>query len=163
MISFLASVANGVRAMSKDIPGLVQTSSNLGIIRTEGTKTVITFSLRSSVGAQKLALHNEIENLAKSYNANVISSGEYPAWEYKKNSRLQELCKSVYCEQYGAEPEIVAIHAGLECGIFCSKLKNLDCISFGPNLLDIHTAKERMDIASVGRVYQFLLNLLMQI
>lgn len=163
VIPFLARVTNGIRAMSKDISGLVQTSSNLGIIRTKGTKIVITFSLRSSVGAQKLALHNEIEELAKSYNANVSLSGDYPAWEYKKNSRLQALCKSVYREQYGTEPEIVAIHAGLECGIFCSKLKELDCISFGPNLLDIHTSKERMEIASVGRVYQFLLNLLMQI
>ncbi|MGN1202430.1 MAG: aminoacyl-histidine dipeptidase, partial [Eubacterium sp.] len=89
--------------------------------------------------------------------------GDYPAWEYKKNSRLQELCRNVYRKQYGTEPKIVAIHAGLECGIFCSKLKGLDCISFGPNLLDIHTAKERMEIASVRRVYQFLLNLLMQI
>lgn len=163
VIPFLAKVTNGVRAMSKDIPGLVQTSSNLGIIRTEDTKTVITFSLRSSVDAQKQALHSEIENLAKSCNAKLYAFGDYPAWEYKKNSRLQVLCKSVYYRQYGKEPEIVAIHAGLECGIFCSKLKGLDCISFGPNLLDIHTSKERMEIASVGRIYQFLIHLLMQI
>lgn len=163
VIPFLARVTNGVRAVSKDIPGLVQTSSNLGIIRTESTKIMITFSLRSSVNAQRLALHNEIESLAKNYNASVSSFGDYPAWEYKKNSRLQALCKSVYHKQYGKEPKIVAIHAGLECGIFCSKLKNLDCISFGPNLLDIHTSKERMEIDSVGRVYHFLLNLLTQI
>lgn len=163
VIPFLARVTNGVRAMRKDIPGLVQTSSNLGIIRTEGTKILITFSLRSSVDAQKHALHNEIEDLAKSYNANISSFGDYPAWEYKKNSRLQALCKSVYYRQYGTKPEIVAIHAGLECGIFCSKLKDLDCISFGPNLLDIHTSKERMEIDSVGRVYQFLIHLLMEI
>lgn len=163
VIPFLAKVTNGVRAMSKDIPGLVQTSSNLGIIRTEDTKTVITFSLRSSVDAQKQALYSEIESLAKSCNARLYAFGDYPAWEYKKDSRLQVLCKSVYYRQYGKEPEIVAIHAGLECGIFCSKLKGLDCISFGPNLLDIHTSKERMEIASVGRVYQFLIHLLMQI
>lgn len=163
VIPFLARVTNGVRAMSKDISGLVQTSSNLGIIRTEDTKIVITFSLRSSVDAQKHALHNEIENLAKNCNAKLYAFGDYPAWEYKKNSRLQELCESVYYRQYGTEPEIVAIHAGLECGIFCSKLKGLDCISFGPNLLDIHTSKERMEIASVGRVYQFLIHLLMKI
>lgn len=163
VIPFLARVNNGVRAMSKDISGLVQTSSNLGIIRTEDTKIVITFSLRSSVDAQKHALHNEIENLAKNCNAKLYAFGDYPAWEYKKNSRLQELCESVYYRQYGTEPEIVAIHAGLECGIFCSKLKGLDCISFGPNLLDIHTSKERMEIASVGRVYQFLIHLLMKI
>lgn len=162
-IPFLAGVTNGIKTMSTDIKGLVQTSSNLGIIRTEDAKVVITFSLRSSVGAEKLALHNEIESLAKSHNARVSAFGDYPAWEYKKNSRLQELCKEVYRKQYGKDPEIVAIHAGLECGIFCSKIENLDCISFGPNLLDIHTAKERMEIAGVERVYQFLINLLMRL
>lgn len=160
LIPFLSSVTNGVRAMSKDIPELVQTSSNLGIIRTEDDKIVMTFSLRSSVEKEKSALHNEIEALAKQYNAKVDSFGAYPAWEYKKNSKLQEICKSVYRNQYGTEPEIVAIHAGLECGIFCSKIKDLDYISFGPNLLDIHTAKEKMEIASVMRVYHFLLTLL---
>lgn len=163
VIPFLSRVTNGIKTMSNDISGLVQTSSNLGIIRTENTKIVITFSLRSSVDEEKLALHNEIEKLAKSYNARLNAFGDYPAWEYKKNSRLQGLCKSVYFEQYGTEPEIVAIHAGLECGIFCSKIDGLDCISFGPNLLDIHTSKERMEIVSVKRVYQFLVNLLMQI
>lgn len=163
LIPFLSSVTNGVRTMSKDIPGLVQTSSNLGIIRTEDDKIVMTFSLRSSVEKEKSALHNEIEALAKMYNAKVGSFGAYPAWEYKKNSKLQELCREIYREQYGAEPKIVAIHAGLECGIFCSKIKDLDCISFGPNLLDIHTTKEKMEIASVVRVYHFLLNLLMQL
>lgn len=163
VIPFLASVTNGVRAKSPDIPELVQTSSNLGIIRTEGKKIVMTFSLRSSVGAEKVALHNEIEELAKKHHATVRAFGEYPAWEYKKDSRLQALCKRVYDEQYGTQPKIVAIHAGLECGIFCSKLKGLDCISFGPNLLDIHTAKERMEIASVQRVYDFLLHLLQKL
>lgn len=160
LIPFLSNVTNSVRTMSKDIPGLVQTSSNLGIIRTEDDKIVMTFSLRSSVEKERSALHNEIEALAKQYNAKVTSFGAYPAWEYKKNSKLQELCREIYREQYVAEPEIVAIHAGLECGIFCSKIKDLDCISFGPNLLDIHTAKEKMEIASVMRVYHFLLTLL---
>lgn len=160
VIPFLSSVTNGVRAMSRDIPGLVQTSSNLGIIRTEDDKIVMTFSLRSNIDDEKAVLHNEIEDLAKSHNATVNSFGNYPAWEFKKGSRLQELCREVYREQYGVKPEIVSIHAGLECGIFSSKIKGLDCISFGPNLLDIHTSKEKMEIAGVVRVYQFLLTLL---
>lgn len=160
IIPFISVVTNGVRAMSKDIDGLVQTSSNLGIIRTENDKVVTTFSLRSSVAKEKKALHTEIENLALNCGATVSSFGEYPAWEYKKDSKLQELCKKVYREQYNEDAKIVAIHAGLECGIFKSRIPNLDCVSFGPNLKDIHTSSEQMEIKSVERVYNFVLALI---
>lgn len=160
VIPFISNVTNGIKAMSKEIDGLVQTSSNLGIIRTENDKVVITFSLRSSVAEEKKALYNEIESLAKQCGAVVSSFGAYPAWEYKKDSKLQELCKKVYEEQCGEKAKIVAIHAGLECGIFTSRIPNLDCISFGPNLLDIHTSNERMEIKSVERVYNFVLTFL---
>lgn len=160
VFQFISAVTNGVRAMSKDIENLVQTSSNLGIIRTESDKVLITFSLRSSVAKEKKDLHAEIEKLAQKCGAMVSSFGEYPAWEFKKNSKLQELCQSVYKEQYNEDAKIVAIHAGLECGIFTSRIPNLDCISFGPNLKDIHTSKERMEIKSVERVYKFVLTLI---
>lgn len=160
VIQFISTVTNGVRSMSNDIDGLVQTSSNLGVITTENDNVVITFSLRSSVAEEKKALHTEIEDLAGQCGAAISSFGAYPAWEYKKDSKLQQLCKKVYAEQYGKKAKIVAIHAGLECGIFTSRIPNLDCISFGPNLLDIHTSKERMEIKSVERVYNFVLTLL---
>lgn len=163
VIPFISQVTNGVKAMSRDIEGLVETSSNLGVIKTENNTVTMTFSLRSSVGSEKEKLHIEIEKLAKSLEAEVTSFGEYPAWEYKKNSKLQNLCKEIYKEQYGENPKIVAIHAGLECGIFTSRIKDLDCISFGPNILDIHTSNERLEIKSVERVYKFLQELLLKL
>lgn len=163
VIPFISSVTNGVKAMSKDIKALVQTSSNLGIIRTEKEKVVITFSLRSSVSKEKKALHTEIETLALKCGASVSSFGDYPAWEYKKDSKLQVLCQKVYKEQYYEDAKIVAIHAGLECGIFTSRMPNLDCISFGPNLIDIHTSNERIEIHSVERTYKFLLTLISEL
>ena len=86
--------------------------------------------------------------------------GEYPAWEYRKDSGLRDTMVRVYRELFSAEPEVVAIHAGLECGILSDKLKGLDCVSLGPNMLDIHTSRERLEIASVERTWQYLLEVL---
>ena len=87
-------------------------------------------------------------------------SGDYPAWEYRKDSPLRDLMTEVFCEQYGIPPEIEAIHAGVECGILAGKLPGLDAVSIGPDLPEIHTPRERMDIASVERVWRFLLEVL---
>lgn len=160
VIPVLSTVTNGIRTMSKEIEGLVQTSSNLGVVRTEEDNITMNFSLRSSVEAEKRDMHEEIEALVKSYGGTTESAAEYPAWEYKKDSRLRDTCVKIYTKQYGQEPEIVAIHAGLECGIFSGKMKGLDCISYGPNLTDVHTPGEKMEIASVKRVFEFTKELL---
>ena len=81
-------------------------------------------------------------------------------WEFKQDSDLQEICKQVYVEQLGYEPEIAAIHAGLECGMFADKMPGLDCVSIGPELIDIHTTEERLSISSVGEIYECLLKIL---
>lgn len=159
----LSSAPNGVLAMSEDIEGLVKTSSNAGVIRTENGKVIVTFSVRSSSAADKREVIETLTSKAEKRGASVSVTGEYPAWEYKKSSALRDTCVKVYRELYGAEPEISAIHAGLECGIFCGKKPELDCISFGPDILDIHTPGERLDIASTGRVYRFLIELLGQL
>ena len=86
--------------------------------------------------------------------------GDYPAWVYARESALRDRCVAVYEAQYGAKPQIVAIHAGLECGILSGKIDGLDCISFGPNLLHVHTPNERADIASVARVWEYLKTIL---
>ncbi|MBQ3425946.1 MAG: beta-Ala-His dipeptidase [Clostridia bacterium] len=156
----LSSAPNGTLAMSEDIEGLVKTSSNAGIIRTENGKVSVIFSVRSSSAIDKHEVIDTLTRKAKKYGASVSVTGEYPAWEYKKSSALRDTCVKVYRELYGAEPKISAIHAGLECGIFCGKKPELDCISFGPNILDIHTTGERLDIASTERVYRFLVKLL---
>ena len=94
---------------------------------------------------------------------NFEKKSEYPAWEYRADSPLRELCIKVYKEQYGEEPKIEAIHAGLECGILADKNKNLDMVSIGPDIYDIHTPKERLVISSTQRVYQFVLGILKEI
>ena len=83
-------------------------------------------------------------------------SGEYPAWEYRRESHLRDVMCRVYEMQYGEPMKVEAIHAGLECGLFCGKIPGLDAVSFGPNLYDIHTTKERMSVSSVWRVYEYL-------
>lgn len=163
IIDIISSVTNGIKSMSKDIEGLVQTSSNLGIIRTDENAITVDFSLRSCAEKEKSDLHNEIEKLIIINGGTVKSRGKYPAWEFNKNSELKNICIDAYEKQYGEKPKIVAIHAGLECGIFCSKSENLDCISYGPNILDIHTTKEKLEIESVKRVFEFTKNVLKMI
>ena len=86
--------------------------------------------------------------------------GEYPAWEYKTDSRLRDVMVKIYTEMYGREPKVLAIHAGLECGLLGEKLPCLDCVSIGPQMYDIHTSRERLDIASTERTWKFLLEVL---
>ncbi|MGN1115271.1 MAG: aminoacyl-histidine dipeptidase [Candidatus Ornithomonoglobus sp.] len=156
----LAAAPNGVREMSADIDGLVKTSSNLGVISSDSEKVTITFSVRSSDEKKKEALIKDITSLITECGGTYELDGLYPAWEYKEESRLRDACIDAYRELYGKEPIITAIHAGLECGIFCGRKPELDCISFGPDIHDIHTPKEKLDIKSTERVYKFLLNLL---
>ena len=87
-------------------------------------------------------------------------AGAYPAWEYKKESRLRDVMVPVYTEMFGKEPKVEAIHAGLECGLFSEKLPGLDCVSIGPQMHDIHTSRERLEIASTERTWKFLLEVL---
>lgn len=155
-VKFLSTVTDGIRTMSSDIDGLVETSSNLGIVRTEKDRVQAVISVRSSVAAKKASLIKEISELAEKCGASVDVEGEYPAWEFNKNSIIQRIADEVYREQTGSDAEFTAIHAGLECGIFCDKLDGLDCISFGPDIHDIHTPQEKLDIESTARVFEFL-------
>ena len=159
-VCMLTCLPNGIQAMSMDIPGLVQTSLNLGILTASQQELTATFCVRSSVGSQKEMLHRRLRALMGQLGGTVSISGDHPAWEYRKDSPLRERMVEVYREQYGREPKIEAIHAGLECGVLSEKLPGLDCVSAGPNLLDIHTPRERMEIASVQRVWRFLLEVL---
>ena len=159
-VCMLTCLPNGIQAMSMDIPGLVQTSLNLGILDTGREELAATFCVRSSLGSQKEMLHRRLRTLMAQLGGTVSISGDYPAWEYRQDSPLRDLMTEVFWEQYGSAPQIEAIHAGVECGILAGKLPGLDCVSIGPNLLDIHTPRERMEIASVQRVWQFVLEVL---
>ena len=160
VIGLLNALPNGVQAMSKDIEGLVQTSLNLGILKTAADGVEMTFSVRSSVNAEKAALIASLREIGGSFGAVYSQSGEYPAWEYQKESRLRETMVDTFRALYGKEPVVEAIHAGLECGIFSDRLKGLDAVSFGPQMHDIHTSRERLDIGSVERTWDYLVAVL---
>lgn len=159
IISLLCAAPNGIQSWSADIPGLVQTSLNLGVSKL-GERFKITFSVRSSVNNEKEELLQRLRTLCDFYEGSYGQSGEYPAWEYKQESPLRDTMVRVYTEMFGKEPEVLAIHAGLECGLFSEKLPGLDCISIGPDMQDIHTSRERLDIASTERTWKFLLEVL---
>ena len=101
-----------------------------------------------------------LEELAKFHEADVSHKGDYPAWEYVKDSSLRDTMIRVYKQMYNADPQVVAIHAGLECGLLSERLPGLDCVSIGPEMHDIHTSRERLGIASVGRMWQYICEVL---
>ena len=160
IIAFLTCAPNGMQVMSPDIEGLVQTSLNLGVLYTEEEQVVTRFCVRSSVDSQKTMLIHRLECLAHQLGGRIEVSGVYPGWAYRQNSPLRDLMTAVFTEQYGSEPKIEALHAGLECGLFAGKIPGLDCVSFGPDLLEIHTPRERMSVSSVQRTWRFLVELL---
>jgi len=162
VISLLNQVPNGVQSWSRDIDGLVQTSLNLGVMSMTDTLN-LTLSVRSSVNQEKRELLDKLKAIAESCGADYSESGNYPAWEYRKDSPLRDTMVRVYEEMYGKAPQVVAIHAGLECGMLSEKLPGLDCVSMGPQMHDIHTSRERLDIASTERMWQYLQEVLKQL
>lgn len=162
VIALLNTVPNGIQAWSEDIPGLVQTSLNLGIARLE-EQLCLTFALRSSVTQEKQALREKLQELAAFYGGSYSEKGDYPAWEYKKDSPLRDIMVQTYEQLFSVKPEVVAIHAGLECGLLSEKLPGLDCVSIGPDMVDIHTSREKLSIASTRRTWEFLLKVLAQL
>ena len=159
VIKLLCAVPNGIQAMSEDMPGLVQTSLNLGIAKL-GNQFSVTFAVRSSVNDEKQELLDRLEAMAKEFDGAYSQMGEYPAWEYKKDSVLRDTMVKIYTDMFDKEPEVLAIHAGLECGLLGEKLPGLDCVSIGPQMHDIHTSREKLDIASTERTWKFLLEVL---
>lgn len=150
---------NGVQAMSAQVEGLVETSLNLGIFRLD-EELYLGYLIRSSVGSAKDYLASKIKYMVELAGGTCSFSGDYPAWEYRRDSRLREDMIQLYKQMYGKEPLVQAIHAGLECGYLAGKLTDLDVVSFGPDILDIHTTKERISITSTERVWRYLLALL---
>ena len=159
VIALLNAAPNGVQAMSEDIEGLVQTSLNLGVMSLDDELT-LTFAVRSSVNAEKVELLGKLRELAVFYDGNTSEMGDYPAWEYKKDSHLREVMIDTFTRMYDKKPEVVAIHAGLECGLLSEKLPGLDCVSIGPDMQDIHTSREKLSIDSTRRTWEFLLEVL---
>lgn len=160
IIYTLLCVPNGITEMSADIDGLVQTSLNLGILKTDEQKLTLHFALRSNKMSALRFLEKRLKAFFDMLNWNCNTFGQYPAWEYRENSPLRNAYCSCYKEVFGSDAKILAIHAGLECGVFASKIPNFDCIAIGPTLHDVHTARERMSISSTDKVYNLLLTVL---
>ena len=160
VLSVLQQLPNGVQQMSRDIEGLVQTSLNLGILKVDFRGIHLTSSVRSSVNAEKQQLIQQLAEICGKLGGSCEVMGEYPAWEYKADSPLREIMTEVYMEQYGRKPAVEVIHAGLECGLLSGKLDGLDCVSFGPDIVDIHTTREKLSIPSVQRTWKLLLEVL---
>lgn len=160
VLFYLMNVPQGIQKMSGSIEDLVETSTNVGIVRTSETEFVASSGVRSSLAAARDAISDRIEYLTEFLGGEFERQGEYPAWEYRKDSPLRDRMVKVYEEMYGEEPAVVAIHAGLECGLFYEKIHNLDCVSLGPDMKDIHTSEERLDVESVRRVWEYLVKVL---
>ncbi len=164
LLESIVSVPNGVLAMSGTMEGLVQTSTNLASVKFgENSTIVVTTSQRSSVESEKLEAAANVENVFRLAGATVTHSDGYPGWEPNPNSKLLTTATETYERLFGNKPRVWAIHAGLECGLFLKKRPNLEMISIGPTLRGVHSPDERMEIASVGKFWELLKGILMNI
>lgn len=160
-ISYIVICPNGVQGFARKLKGLVETSLNLGVITTEEDHVKTCSLVRSSVESQKQRLKEELLQCAGLVNASSTEViNEYPAWQFNPDSELRKVMEETYKEMFGQEPVVSAVHAGLECGLFLGKRPDLDCVSFGPNLLDIHSFNEKLDIASTKRMWNYLTKVL---
>ena len=156
----LYCLPQGVQAMSADVEGLVETSLNMGLLSLKEDGLHAGFSVRSSLESAKYALEEKLYVLTEGLGGVCKTTGDYPGWAYRVDSPLRELMLKVYGEKYEKEPVVEAIHAGLECGFFLDKIPDLDCVSMGPDMKDIHTTEERMSVSSVKRVWEYLIRVL---
>lgn len=156
IIALLQLLPYGVQTMDTNMEGLVESSSNIGILRTEEDHIFIDNAVRGSVESRKEAICKKIEVLGELCGAKVVGVNDYPGWQYNPDSELLKIFKEAWTEKFGKEPKVVAIHAGLECGLFAKKIPGLDLISLGPDMHDVHTPDERLSISSTIRVWEYL-------
>lgn len=150
---------NGVQAWETAFDGLPQTSLNLGIMELKEQLELLIYP-RSSINAQRQALQDKLKQIVENHGGIYGQYGVFSAWEYRPESPLRDLMSNLYKEMFGQEPIVRVVHAGLEGGAFADQLPGLDCISTGPQAYDVHTTRERMEIASMGRFWEYLLALL---
>lgn len=160
IIFTLLNAPNGIIDMSAEIKGLVETSLNLGILKTDMENITFHFALRSNKSTALSYLEERLLTFTKAVGGQSSVFGHYPPWEYKPNSELQEIYKQCFEEHYAFSPKIEAIHAGLECGVFDSKIKDLTSIAVGPQMYDVHTVHERLSISSTEKFFKLLLKVL---
>ena len=142
--------------MSATFEGLVESSLNVGVIRINEESAVIRHSVRSAINSYKKYISDKLNSLAEASGGKYKLNGQYPAWEYKAESTLRDHMVSVYENIYNTSPKLEAIHAGLECSFFAGKIPGIDIVSLGPDMDDIHSPNERLNIPSTIRVYKYL-------
>lgn len=160
MLLALRLLPQGVQEMSMDIKGLVQTSLNLGVLRLSDSSMDFSFSVRSSILTQKEMLIQNIRAIVESVGGDIKVRSAYPGWQFAKISPIRDIVSEVFAEVYEHPAQITATHGGLECGLFIEKLPGLDAVSFGPDLRDIHSVRERMSVSSVQRMWKALCEIL---
>lgn len=160
IIFFLNMLPNGVQHMSPQIPELVETSLNLGVLALKEDFLDACISVRSSVESRKQDFGIRLQYLTENLGGDYSASGNYPGWAYEANSHLRDVMCTVYKEMFGEVPNVAAVHAGLECGYFKQRYPWLDIVSFGPNILNIHTTEEKMSVSSCNAMYEYLLKIL---
>lgn len=163
LLNFLYAIPHGVKKMSHDIPGLVETSTNAAIVRTKDDQVSLLTSQRSSVASEIVGIADKVKATGLLAGGKVRQSTGYPAWAPNMQSKILGLMKSVHKDLFGKEPDVKAIHAGLECGIIGEKYEGMDMISFGPTLKAVHSPDERVEVATVEKFWQLLLEVLKQI
>lgn len=160
LIQLLLSLPHGVEAMSPDIKGLVQTSTNLGVIDTRENDVEINLLTRSSIDASKVALSARIAATCALGGFEAHTTGGYPGWKPEPKASLVQIVQDANQKAFGKPLEIMAIHAGLECGLIGEKYAGMEMVSFGPSMWDVHTPDEHVSIPSVGNFWKLLTSVL---
>ncbi|RZL11034.1 MAG: aminoacyl-histidine dipeptidase [Rubrivivax sp.] len=160
-LNSLQAAPHGVRRMSRRVPGVVETSNNLGMVDLQPTGGSCNFMVRSLIDSGSQALADEILSLFRLSGTQAEASGHYPGWTPNPDSSLLDICQRVYRDEFGGESSVQVIHAGLECGIIAAKYPGMDIVSFGPTIRGAHAPGEAVEVESVGRTWQLLRAILM--
>ena len=159
-VNLLYLYPSGINSKSTEIEGLVESSTNLGVLTTTEGFVEYDSAVRSSVSSLKEEIVLRSKTIVNLLGGELECNSGYPAWEYKKDSKLRDDMVRIFEQMYGKKPTIEAIHAGVECGILAGKIEGLDCISMGPDIFDIHTTEEHLSISSTKRMYEYILNVI---
>ena len=160
ILHVLLALPQGVQEMSADFPGLVQTSLNLGVMHMDETGLRFSYSVRSCIASQKQMLIQRVKSIVEYAGGTVGERSSYPGWQYDRDSALRKQVQAVYRDLTGCDGRIEATHGGLECGLFIEKIPGLDALSMGPELHDVHSVEEKLNVASTERVYRLVCEVL---
>lgn len=160
LINALQGAPNGPIKMNADLPELVETSTNMAIVKSEGETITVKFLVRSSMESEREDVTSSLDSIFRLAGADVETSGDYPGWKPDVRSKALAAVKDSYARLYGSEPKVTAVHAGLECGIMGQTYPNWDMVSFGPTICHPHSPAESVDIESVGHFWRLLCDVL---